>query len=169
MLMLALTVGCAFGSTAWYRAVLAVRATAASDLPFAVVSRVDVSEQYLLTDGVLMLEQGLDADGKQVAWLVTATTDGSQEGGRVTATAVVSADGKILGGILDVSLTSVGSNDRYSNIRATLPYYTARFANRYLPLDAEGIPAADGAEAASRAVVDNVAFSTAFVREAVIG
>lgn len=167
-LMLAVTVGCAFGCTALYRAVVAERATAASELPFAVVSREDVSKNYASADGVVMLEKGLDANGKQVAWLVTATTDGPQEGGLVTVTSVVSVDGKTLGGITDVSLTSVGSNDRYANIRATLPYFTARFANRYLPLDVNGIAAADGATEASRAVADNVAFATAFVRNTVL-
>ena len=167
--MLALTVGCALGSTAWYQAVVSAKAAAASDLPFAVVERMDVSADYTLADGILSVEKGLDANGRPVAWLVTAVTKGAQEGGTVTVTAVVSADGKTLGGITDVKFTSVGSSDRYANIRATLPYYTDRYQNRYLPFDGNGIAAAAGAVEASQAVADNVTFSTAFVRKSVIG
>ena len=161
--MLVLTVGCMLGSDAWYRAVSASRATAASELPFGIVATEPVEVDLPDTEhGVQKVEKGLDAGGKAVGWLVTVVSEGQ---GPTPCTEVISADGKTLGGIRDVS-GSVGG--RYYNIRVQLPYFTQQFEGRYLPVSEDQVDFASGATGSSKSVVANIQTAADFVNDKLI-
>lgn len=164
VLMLGLTIGCTFGSEAWYRAVSASRATAASDLPFGIVATEPTTFDLADTGhGVQKVEKGLDANGDLAGWLVTVVSEGQ---GPTTCTVVISPDGKTLGGIRDVSGSVSG---RYYNIRVQLPYFTQQFEGRYLPVSEDQVDFASGATGSSKSVVANIQTAAEYVNDVING